>query len=145
MLFVVWHPILWCSGTFILFRAFSHLVIDLSLLLFPLIPPSITSFSIPRSFLTTCPKYIKAACVAFDSSVHSGLMFSKTHTLFFLSIQDTLTTSSSTTSQMQQFPSCELFQIVQVSAPYGRPTIGNTEASFIFITSFTRIVLPHRC
>ena len=66
----------------------NHLAIGLPHLLFQLISPSITSFSIPRSSLTTCPKYLKAACATLDSSVHSGLMFSSTHTFVSLSIRD---------------------------------------------------------
>ena len=38
------------------------------------------------------PKYLKAVFVTLESSVHSGLMFSSTHTLVFLSIHDTLIT-----------------------------------------------------
>ena len=42
-------------------RVSSHLVLGLPCLRFPGIPPSITSFSIRCSCLTTCPKYLKAA------------------------------------------------------------------------------------
>ena len=37
-------------------------------------------------------QYLIAARVTLDSSVHSDLMVSSTHTLFFVSIQDTLIT-----------------------------------------------------
>ena len=66
----------------------NHLAIDLPHFLFHLISPSITSFSIPRSSLTTCPKYLKAACATRDSNVRSGFMFSSTRTFVFLSIHD---------------------------------------------------------
>ena len=74
------------EGPFMLFTLHSHLVIGLPRLLFPLISPSMTPFSMPRSSLTTCPKY--HAYATFDSRVHSGLMFSSTHTLVFLSIHE---------------------------------------------------------
>ena len=51
------------------------LVHDLPHFLFPLIPLSITSFSIPRSSIVTGPKYSKSACFTVESCVHSGLMF----------------------------------------------------------------------
>ena len=79
---------------FMLFTLSSHLVIDLPRILFHA-SPSITSFSIPRSSLTTCPKYLKAVCATLDSSVHSGVLFSSTyyiHFTVFPSIQDTLIT-----------------------------------------------------
>ena len=67
------HLMLLMEGPFMLFTLSSHLVLGLPRLLFPLISPSITTLSIPRSSLTTCPKYLKAACATFDSRVHSGL------------------------------------------------------------------------
>ena len=94
--------------------------------LFPLISPCITSFSIPRSSLTTCPKYLKAVCATLDSSVHSGLMFSTTHTLVFLSIHDTLITRLQHHISNASIFFLSAFLIVQVSAPYS--TIGNTKA-----------------
>ena len=71
---LVSHIMLLMEGPFMVFILSSHLVLGLPHLPFPLISPSITSFSIPRSSLTTCPKYVKAACATLDSSFHSGLM-----------------------------------------------------------------------
>ena len=70
----------------------SHLVLSLPHLPFLLIPPSITSFSIPCSYLTTCPKQLNSVCVTLDSSVHSSLMLSSTTLWFLLSVHNTLVT-----------------------------------------------------
>ena len=111
-----------------------HCVLGLPRLLFPLISPSMTSFSIPRSSLTTCPTYLKAACATLDSSVHSGSMFSSTHTLVFLS-HDTHHSLQHHISNASIF-FLSAFLIVQVSAPYS--SFGNTKAftSFTFVASF---------
>ena len=61
----------------------SHLVLGLPRFLAPLIPPSITSFSIPRSYLITRPKYIQTPCATIDSR---DVFEYGTHTLVFLSI-----------------------------------------------------------
>ena len=101
------HLMLLMGGPFMLS---SHLVLGLPSLLFPLISPSITSFSTPRSSPTTCPKYLKAAYATLDSSVHSGLMFSPIHS--FLSLSTTLSSlTTNTTSQMHQFSSSLLLPI----------------------------------
>ena len=55
----------------------NHLVLGLSRFLFH-------SFSIPRSFLTAFPTYHKAACSTHDSSVRSGLMFSRSHVAYIM-------------------------------------------------------------
>ena len=115
----------------------SHLVIGLPRLLFPLISPSITSFSIPRSSLTTCPKYLKADGANLDSSVHSGLIFSSTRTLVFLSIQDTLITHRQHHISNASTFFLSAFLIVQVSAPYS--TIGNAKA-FISFTCVASLI-----
>ena len=88
------HLILFIVGLFysVIFNVFSHFMVGVPRLLFSLIPASITSFSFPRSCLTTCPKFLKTACVILDSSLHSGLMYSSTQTLVFFSIQDTVIT-----------------------------------------------------
>ena len=49
------------EGPFTLFPLSSHFVVGLPRFLFPLISPSITSFCIQRSSLTSCPKYLIAA------------------------------------------------------------------------------------
>ena len=69
----------------------SHLVLGLHCLLFPFIPQP-SHHSPFQFYLTTCTKHLKAACVTLDSSVHSGLIFLSTHSLFFLSIHGTLIT-----------------------------------------------------
>ena len=73
------------------FSVFSHLVLGHPRLPIPLIPENITSLS-PHSCLTTCPTYIKAACVTIDAIVDSDLMYSNTHALPFLSNQSTIIT-----------------------------------------------------
>ena len=75
------HLMMLMEGPFMLLSLSCHLVLGIPRLLFPLISPSITQFSIPRSSSITCPKYLKAACATFDSSAHSGLLFSTTHRL----------------------------------------------------------------
>ena len=64
------HLILLREGPFKLFTLSSHLVLGHPRLLFPLISPSITSFSIPRSSLTTCPKYLKLLVSPFCVSLY---------------------------------------------------------------------------
>ena len=93
-----------------LFTLSRHLVLGLPRLLFPLISTGITSFSIRRSSLIPCPRYIYInACATLDSSVHSGLMFpAPTHYLF--SPSTTLSSlAANTTSQMHQLSSSLLF------------------------------------
>ena len=105
-------------------------------LFFPLVSSRITSVSIPRSSHHMSNVYVKAACATLDSSVLSGLMFSSTHTLVFLSIHDSLITRCQHHISNASTFFLSAFLIVQVSAPYS--AIGNTNAftSFIVVTSF---------
>ena len=95
------------GGHFMLFTLSSHLVIGLPRLLFPLVSRSMTSVSIPRSSIATCPKYLKAACDTprfhcpfwFDVFQHPYLGFSL-HPRHL---------ASNTTSQTHQLSSSLLF------------------------------------
>ena len=75
------------SDFLLFFKVSNYTVLGL---LFPLTPEINTSLTIPCSSLTIHTKYLNAARVTLDSSVHSGLMLSQT--LVFLYIQDTFTT-----------------------------------------------------
>ena len=62
------HLMLLMESPFMVFILSSHLVLGLPRLLFPLISSSMTSFSIPRSCLAKCPKYLRTVCATLDAS-----------------------------------------------------------------------------
>ena len=78
------------------------------------LPQSITSFSIPRSRVTTTwPKYIKAEYVTLGSNANSGLMFSSTQTLVFSALNTSSSRVSSSTSQMHETLVSRLFSLTR--------------------------------
>ena len=72
---LLFHLMVFVVGPLMVSSVSSHLVVGLTRLLFPLIPPSVTSFSVPRSCLTIhiVTKYLKAACVTLDSPFWFGV------------------------------------------------------------------------
>ena len=104
----------------------SHLILCHSLLLLPLIPPSIRVFSNESTLRMRWPKYWSFSFSIIPSKEHPGLISFRMDWLDLLAVQGTLKSLLQHHSSKASILWCSAFFTVQLSHPY--TTIGKTIA-----------------
>ena len=111
----------------------SHLIFCRSLLLLPIIPPSIRVFSNESALHIRWPKYWSFSFSISPSDEHPGLISFRMDWLDLLAVQGTLKSVLQHHSSKTSILQCSAFFIVQLSHPYmttGK-TIAFTRCTFV--------------
>ena len=111
----------------------NHLILCCSLLLLPLVPPSIRVFSSESTLHMRWPKYWSFSFSIRPSNEHPGLISFKVDWLDLLAVQGTLKSLLQYHSPKASILQCSAFFIIQLSHPYmttGK-TIALTRRTFV--------------
>ena len=115
----------------------SYLILCRTLLLLPLIPPSIRVFSNESTLCMRWPKYWSFSFSVTPSNEHPGLILCKMDRLDLLAVQGTLKSLLQYHSLKASILRCSAFFTVQLSHPY--MTTGKTIALYFSSVQFSSV------